>query len=211
VRRAREVARSEGLRTLWFRVLGETVYRRLVVMERPFGAPVARSVHQEVPVAFLQPEEIGEYLELRPDAPAGELATRFDRGHVCLVARRDGRLIAACWIGLGKTWIDALGIWIELEPDAGYIYDLYVAPAARGLNVYLRLFDAIRDHYGYESETRVMATATPENRTQRLFERLGCESVTMLRTLRLGRWRVVSCRFPGKRLFSVRRLQRVTR
>jgi hypothetical protein len=69
-RRASEVLRTEGPRTLWFRVLGETVYRRLIVMERPFDKDVPRVQAAGVELAILRPEQLEEYRELRPDAGA---------------------------------------------------------------------------------------------------------------------------------------------
>jgi hypothetical protein len=210
LRRAREVLSTEGAQALWFRVLSETVYRRLIVMERPFAAPVARAARPDFVVELLPADGVDEYLALRPDADPSELRDRFARAHLCFAARRDGELVGACWGGIGRTWIDALGVWVELAPDVGYLYDLYVVPSARGLNAYRNLLDGLRDHYGFESDTlrALLATANPENRTQRLFERLGCEYVTLLRTLRIGRWRVAWCRFPGEPLFTLRRVQR---
>jgi hypothetical protein len=32
--RAKQVLREEGLKSLWFKILGETVYRRLLLLER---------------------------------------------------------------------------------------------------------------------------------------------------------------------------------
>ena len=170
LRRALEVARAEGWRTLWFRVLGETVYRRLIVMERPFLQPVARGDRSSLDFGLLARDELAEYLALRPDAEREETADRFARGHVCFVARSEGRLVAACWAGRGRCWVEYLGVWVDLARDVGYLYDLYVAPVARGLGVYTGLFDFMRDYYGYGGEvTTVLATPNPETRTHRLF------------------------------------------
>jgi hypothetical protein len=209
--RAREVLRTEGPRALWFRVLGETVYRRVIVMERPFGATVPEASRAGLELGLLQPGELAEYYALRPDAGAGagEIESRFARGHVCFVARREGRLIGACWAGIGRTWLDYLEIWIDLSPGVGYLYDLYVVPEERGLRIHASLFDRMDEHYGGTTAARVVISAfNPETRTHRLFARMGCTYATRLRAVRLGRWRWAFCRFEGERLFSVQRLQR---
>ena len=40
LKRAAEVIREEGLRSLWFKILGETACRRVMLMERPLNEPV---------------------------------------------------------------------------------------------------------------------------------------------------------------------------
>src|SRR3954466_2294278 len=73
-RRAAEVLRQEGLRSLWFKLLGETVYRRAVLMERLFAQPVT-VLPSRVPVMIgpLEETEVQDYLDLRPDADPADI------------------------------------------------------------------------------------------------------------------------------------------
>ena len=93
VARAGDVLRREGFRALWFKILGETVYRRLVLVERPLALPVP-DVAARVPVdvAFLQPTELAEYRAFRPETSEAELESRLRAGQICFVARHRGRM-----------------------------------------------------------------------------------------------------------------------
>lgn len=67
-RRARDVLREQGVRSLWFKVLGKTVYRRTVVFERTLDTlPVASLPPDAIDIGQLAHTEIDAYLRLRPD------------------------------------------------------------------------------------------------------------------------------------------------
>ena len=74
LQRARQVLRDEGVKSLWFKVLGQTVYRRVVLMEcrldQPLGYVTAR-----LPVVIdrLRRSEFHEYAAFRPDADPSEM------------------------------------------------------------------------------------------------------------------------------------------
>src|SRR5215510_4012677 len=73
-RRAAAVLQQEGLKSLWFKVLGETVYRRAVLMDRLLDEPIAE-MPSRVPViiGLLKETEVQDYLALRPDADPVEI------------------------------------------------------------------------------------------------------------------------------------------
>ena len=88
VARASEVLRQEGVRSLWFKILGDTVYRRLLLVERPRQEPIP-AVKARVPVeiSLLQKSEIAEYVEFRTGTDVAEVQSRLDA--------EDGRLLSA--------------------------------------------------------------------------------------------------------------------
>src|SRR4051812_44638951 len=93
VERSLELIRNEGLTTLWFKLLGETVYRRMVLLERSLDAP-QELLAAEIPVEFdlLRASDADEYALLRPDTGATEVRRRLELGQLCFSGRHDGRI-----------------------------------------------------------------------------------------------------------------------
>src|SRR5881296_363442 len=67
-------ARVVTVRSLWFRVLGRTVYRRLIVMERRLDEPIAR-ITAGIPavVSILSDADVDHYAAFRPDTEPAEV------------------------------------------------------------------------------------------------------------------------------------------
>lgn len=201
--------RTEGFRSLWFRVLGETVYRRMIVMQGHYDLNIP-DVDPGIAVEFglLEPHQIDEYLELRPDADPEEIRLRFERRHVCFVARHEGRLIQACWVAVERIWIDYLQCWIYLDPAAFYPYDLYAVPEVRGRNVHRAHIPHMFRYFENAGVWRVIAAFHPDNRVHRIFERLGLTHTAQIGVVRLGPWRRSFCRYlngwPEREAFSIR-------
>lgn len=172
------------------RVLGETVYRRMIVMERPFDPPID-PVSPRVPVEFgpLELADVDEYLAFRPDADREETVHRLERRHVCYVARHDGRIATACWIATERVWVDYLGAWIRLKCGVGYLYELYTPPEYRAKNVARALFPEIFRYFREMRPLCVIAAFHPENRIQLVFARLGFRPVATIGVVGVGPWR----------------------
>src|SRR5207249_10172541 len=92
-RRARQLLAEEGGRALLLAVLGETVYRRLLLLERELGEPAA-APEPQIPATFglLADHELGDYVALDPGADLEELARRLRAGQLCVVGRVNGRI-----------------------------------------------------------------------------------------------------------------------
>src|SRR6059036_2712211 len=85
LKRAKEVLHEEGLRSLWFKILGETVYRRVVLLECPLDEPIAE-VTSSLPVVIdlLRDTELDEYIALRPEADPSKIQRRLAAGQRAL-------------------------------------------------------------------------------------------------------------------------------
>jgi GNAT superfamily N-acetyltransferase len=178
--RALEVLRSEGPHSLGFRVLGELGYRRMIVMERTFDLSMPE-VDPGFAVTFapLEPDEIDDYLRLRPDHDPDDVRDRFRRRHVCFGARLDGRLVQVCWVGAERVSIDYLDCWMHLGSGIGYLHDLYTLPDLRGRNLHRAMYPHMFRYFRNTGCPAVMAAFHPENRVQRIFGRLGFRPVAL--------------------------------
>ena len=106
VRLARELIRSEGLRSIWPRLLGRLVYRRVVVaaadMDAEYTVP---ECDIEMTIRKLAPQEIGAYAALVPNADPTTVARRLDAGSRIYAAWSDGRIITAGNCFPPEPWI----------------------------------------------------------------------------------------------------------
>lgn len=164
--RAVDVQRREGLRALWFKALGETVYRRLLLLEAPTESereppPAAQAVE----FAFLSPSEAGQFTfgEHGPETAA----ERLRRGDRCFCVRRDGQLAAVRWIAFEEASVEYLGCRLQLAPGVAYLYDSYTAPAARGRGIFSSTWFTLARELSAEGFHTILAAVLPENRAAR--------------------------------------------
>ena len=96
IRRALLTLRDEGLRSFWFKLLGECGYRRLLLLERPLDQPIADYTPDlPVDVTMLAQDEVDDYLVFRPGTTRREIVGRLRSGGMCFVARHQGRIAIA--------------------------------------------------------------------------------------------------------------------
>jgi cytochrome P450 len=144
--RARAVLRDEGVRSLWFRALSVTVYRRMLLLNDPVDNAPSMPEAGGGPVEFraLELDEIDEYLRLRPDHSEAETRSRMTEGQLCFAALEDGRVVQALWLAPpGTARIEFLDLEVPLARGETYAYDLFAAPHKRGANLFREHIAAI--------------------------------------------------------------------
>jgi GNAT superfamily N-acetyltransferase len=195
VKRASEVLRDEGVKNLWFKILGQTVYRRLVLMECPLDQLLG-SVTPRLPVVInrLISSESDAYAAFRPDADPSDMRRRLEAGHLCFVARHEGQIVHACWAAAGRAWIDYLAYEMPLARDEVYQYDSFTAPAFRGHNLAAaRVIEAAR-YFRQAGYRRLIAVVSPENTAAfRPLEKAGYRPFGLIGYIQLGQMRRNFC------------------
>ena len=188
LRRAREVLRDDGLRALWFKVLGETVYRRVSLVRLPIDPPPPLTESTvDTSFGFVGPDEIDALTRLRPDVARKEVERRLARGDRCWAARRNGDIVSTRWVASGSAWIEYLGVEVPLRPDEVFLYETYTAPAYRGLGLSpaagTRLTRALRA----EGWMSILGGVVPENAAAlRAASKTGYREVGSVGVVRLG-------------------------
>ncbi len=191
LRRATEVLRTEGLRSFFFKVLGETVYRRVVVVERDLSQPPP-VVQARLPVSIVRlcDSEIEEYVAFRPETDAAEVRRRLQAGQVCWLVRYEGRIVHSCWVTTGRAWIEYLGWDVALPPDTAYSYESFTAPELRGQNLAVARSVVMQQALRQAGYRRAVAVIMPENRAGFYpAEKAGYRRVGVMGYLRIGPWR----------------------
>jgi hypothetical protein len=207
LRRASQILRAEGPRVLWFRLLGEIVYRRMIFFERSLDETIA-SGRSELPVTIsrLQPHEADDYAIFYPYVTAAEVRSRLERGHQCWVARLEGAVVHAIWTATGTARIRYLDCQILLAPDEAYIYESYTVPALRRLNLNTTRSEVMTRYFREHSFSRLLALVMPENPGGvHATLRAGYRRVGIIGRVKVGPWRRDFCRMePDSRPVELR-------
>jgi RimJ/RimL family protein N-acetyltransferase len=183
------VLREEGLRALWFRVLGETVYRRLRLVElRPEEAAQVES-ELALDFGFIQPAHAEDYARLQPGATAVSVRERLEHER-CFGAWHNGRLISTRWIATGTTNVEYLGRMLALAPREAWISETFTHAAYRGHAVSGAAGAALARALAGEGIRVQLAGVFPENQLGlRAFEKAGYRPVGTIGYVRVGPWR----------------------
>ncbi len=191
LKRAVEVLRIEGLQSLYFKVLGETIYRRVVLLERSLDEPVS-PIDPSLPLTFglLRKTDIDEVAAFRPETNGAEVYRRLQLGQICFIARHEGRLIHVCWVATGCARIDYLDREILLSPGEAYVFESYTAPDMRGKHIAAARSVFMQQALRQTGYHRTVTVVVPENQAGfRPLEKVGYRRLGVLSTVWVGPWR----------------------
>jgi RimJ/RimL family protein N-acetyltransferase len=190
-RRAWEILRKEGFRSLWFHILGETFYRRVVLFERPLSDPIpSASAATPVEISLLKPSDVDEYVAFHPGLDAAKVRDRLDHGGKCFISRHQGSIVNACWTAEGSVWIDYLECSIQLAPDEAYVYNNYTDPRFRGRNISAVRAAVMLRHFRELGYRRLVAVVVPENKAAfRSPDKAGYRPIGLIGYIKIGPWR----------------------
>lgn len=194
IRRAFVTLRDEGLKSFWFKLLGEFGYRRLFLVERMLDSPVADYTPRlPVDISILEESEIDDYLAFRPATTRRDVADRLRSGEMGFIARHEGRIVAAAWVAVQPVWVPFLGCRIDMAPGDAHIYDKFTAPAYRGHGI----SNAVRTHHLRHLQRagfrRATGSVLPENVSSLRDDTTkgGFRVYGMLGRIRIGPWKRV--------------------
>jgi ribosomal protein S18 acetylase RimI-like enzyme len=163
--RSREILNEEGPRTFFFKLLGETVYRRVVVVERLLREPVPSIIPSlSVRVEQLERSAADEWERFRPEYDSRTIIQRLRDGERCFIARLHGSIIHSTWITSGCMHIDYLDRDTVLAQDEAYIFESYTAPSFRGHGIGSAVWSSIVKSCQEAGFRKVTAVVIPENK-----------------------------------------------
>lgn len=206
------------IRGLAVRVLGRTVYRRLLLLERRVdvegGEIPMRQVLERV---CLRSGEAEEYVAVRVEGgaegwpgtqgwrgdPAVLVRQRLASGAECVLVREEGRIVASCWVLREAAWIGYLGCSLDVGADGVCLFDLHTRRHMRNRGIGRDLVVGIAGRFRTPDVRRLVAAVWPENvASLRSMEAAGFQVVGRIGYVGLGLWRRQFCEGAG---FRVRR------
>jgi hypothetical protein len=163
-RRMAGTLRRGGARGLALTLLGRTVLRQVILIERDLTQPVVPlSSSIDFRFALLGHEDLDAYCAYRPERRREEVEARLARGSVCYVAWIDGGIVSDSWYQHGEAWIEDLGRRFELRPDEAYSYDAHTAERLRGKSLTPARASLALAHLREGGFRRAVAFVLPEN------------------------------------------------
>ncbi|MGH7230649.1 MAG: GNAT family N-acetyltransferase [Nitrospiraceae bacterium] len=190
-RRIKEILRNEGIRTLWFKALGEMGYRRLLLLDRSVHEPIP-DVTAGVPISIslVTQADMAEYLAFRPGTSEVEVRRRLKSGHWGFLARSEGLPVAVTWAAAGEAWSFFLSCHIQLASDAVYLYDSFTRFDVRGRAVSPALGAEILRFFRDAGYRRTVRAISPENTASlRAVRKLGYRPCGRIGHVKIGPWR----------------------
>lgn len=197
--RALEIFRNEGLRSLWFKFLGKTVYRRMDLIEHDLK-PISCNVFFPPGLEFclLTAEDIDEFIVFRNYADRDTVSHRLEQGQRCFLVRDRGTIVHCCWTATTDARIDYLDCYLRMTSDVVYVYESYTTAEYRGRSISsIRSFEMQRYLYAH-GYNRLLAVVWPENASAyRSMQKAGYSVVGRVGYLELGRFKRYFCRYEG--------------
>lgn len=206
IRRISQVVRKEGVVSLWYKVLGESIYRRLVILEHALPPEVQKmKLPGQVEMRLLEPADIAAYLDARPEAIEEDIRGRLAEGQLCFAAWQGDRVVGAVWGATGRAYIEYVDCEIELEPDQVYVYNAFTRLDSRGKHIARERGLFVAQYLQKAGYQRLFGAVMPENKAAlRAPNDVGARHVGWLRRYQLGPWRRFSLEFkPGAREFRL--------
>jgi RimJ/RimL family protein N-acetyltransferase len=190
LRRAVEVARNEGGRSLVFRLLAETFYRRLLVFELELaGRPPAAKPPADLSFGWLEENRVIEYERLRPGR-GGQALARLREGHSCFGTWFAGELVGARWLATGSPFVEYLDLSLPLAEGDVYHYDSFTSPKQRRRGLSTISQAKLAEVVERDGRRRIIRAVLPENRAAvRDAEKAGFRRQGSVGFVRLGPWR----------------------
>ena len=164
--KAAAVYRREGPAGLWFGLLAQTFYRRLLFIERGPDGPESGPAADPSATAtrLLGEDEVEQYFLFRPETAMAEIHRRLQSGNRCFVMRQGQDIAHAVWAAEGRVRIDYLSCEIALPPESVYLYDSFTSPPLRGKALAVCNMAEAIGFLGNAGYRRFFAAVLPENR-----------------------------------------------
>jgi GNAT superfamily N-acetyltransferase len=162
--RAGAILRDGGPRSLFFKVAGELLYRRLVVDELRFGDVPLTTTFGDHDLVILDSTSFPDYLKFRTDLDQNMIDERLRRGHECHAILIDGEVAQSSWVASGESaWVGYLGCEIELGARDIYVYEFLVHPSYRGRKLFPAALSRLVTEYRGRGYERIIWGSVPEN------------------------------------------------
>ncbi len=184
--------RHEGFRSFSFKLLDALGYRRLLRFERTLAEPI-RSIQALPPVAIrrLHRDDIGDYLQFRPESDPRTLRDRLAGGQVCFVACRQGRIVGCSWTATDRARLEFLDREVRLGDGEVYVFDTFTTVECRGQGISPALSAEIYRQFhaaGFRRAIRVVWAANTD--AIRSLAKTDNRVVGALGYWKLGSWRI---------------------
>ena len=163
-RRALTILREQGPVDLWWKLVGELGYRRVILFERPLGTGAQpKEPPPPIELGELREDEVDAFLAFNPESSRPEVERRMRANDRCHVARDGERLVSARWVSLSEGRVAYLRLAFPLGEGEAFFYDAYTVPEWRRRGVAGAVSAAMIARLEADGFTKLLSAALPEN------------------------------------------------
>ena len=90
----------------------------------------------DLELSLADPQDHAELLQFCSHLNSRQMHERLALGHICILAKKEGRIISHAWIGLNKIRLRFRGKSFTLPPDTAYFYDVLTERNYRGGKIF---------------------------------------------------------------------------
>ena len=166
-------------------------YRRLLLHDRLLEESVPEiKAAFPVTIDLLKKTEADDYLRFRNEEDPVLVAEWLNAGHLCFVARYEGRIISNIWASIHRARIYYLDCEINLMPDEVYLYDSLTLPGFRGKSIIPAIRAEMIRYFRVAGYRRMITGVLPENKPiRRSIHKLGFGPFAVMGYIKIGPWR----------------------
>jgi RimJ/RimL family protein N-acetyltransferase len=186
--RAREVLKKEGIKSLWFKTIGEICYRRAYLYQAWIDSLLTHPTTVDaLAISPLTSKQLPIFIDFQPDVSIQEAEARLHKGHLAFVVWVDESPVHISWASPEKAEMGYLFYTLVLPSDAVYIYNAYTKPEYRGRHLSSARFRWSLPYLQNLGFQRLIAIAMPENQPAiNAIQRSGYEPIGIIRTWFMG-------------------------
>lgn len=179
------------LRQMWFNGLGRVCYRRIYLLERALACGSAVQSQDEAwAFAWLERGDRDEYIRVHTEREGALVDDRIAKGHRCLTARHQGRLVGVMWAATENASIAYLGRAVPFAPGDVYLFDAFTIPEYRGRGIAPSLSAELLYQFAEDGYQRAIRGTIPENTAAlRAHAKAGFHAYAVMGFLKAGPWR----------------------
>ena len=169
------------------------VYRKFFVFETSIpkaGSETASKV--EVDVRLAQSDDISRLVRFKA-LERGAVEERFEAGHLCFVAEKNGDIVFYLWVCLDDLFLDKLERKLRIGFDSAHFYSDYTIQEYRGMGIATVAMAGALDYLFRNGVKRVYGLISPNNiPSQRVVEKNGFRKmgeITLVKLFNLKRYK----------------------
>jgi GNAT superfamily N-acetyltransferase len=132
-----------GIKTIHYLLRSDTtLFKFRLILKNSYRL---REPSQDLELSLADTGDHAELLECSSHLTSRQMRDRFALGHMCILVRKEGRIISHAWIGLNKIRLRFRGKSFALPPDTAYFYDVRTDEGYRGGKVFKAIVSYVRE------------------------------------------------------------------
>lgn len=116
-----------------------------------------------------------------------ELNSALANKHLFFILKHEKKIIGYIKVGIGPTYILDFDRTVEFEPEVAFVYDTFILPEYRGMNLALYALRLVSSHFRQKGFKRILCHIEPWNLPSvKTYEKAGFHKAGTIRFVRIA-------------------------